>query len=171
MPYSNDRNIPADQYIKERIVVDKNGCWLWQNSLDKDGYGWCRSRKNRKLFNISKAHQLSYAVFVGANPDKLYVLHKCDVRNCVNPAHLFLGTQKENIEDMLSKGRQKPANKEQIAFMLANTHMRAEDVANTLHCSITYVYKIWKKNNIVKTNRKVPPKPYTHRLVNNFVNS
>jgi hypothetical protein len=53
------------------------------------------------------AHRLSYQLFKGPIPDGLHVLHKCDVTECVNPEHLFVGTNLENITDSVSKGRRK----------------------------------------------------------------
>ena len=95
------------QYLKDRIIIDENGCWIWQNYIDKSkqkkghgGYGIAWYYK--KLW---KAHRLSYTAFKGSIPKGLYVCHHCDVRNCINPDHLFLATQKDNVRDMLNKKR------------------------------------------------------------------
>lgn len=56
-----------------------------------------------------RAHRISWVLNVGAIPAGLNVLHKCDVRCCVNPAHLFIGTQKDNVLDMIAKDRRRSA--------------------------------------------------------------
>jgi hypothetical protein len=76
-------------------------CWLWMKPL-RCWYGgiWCGERQR----TIS-THRASYEVYVGPIPDGLCVLHRCDVPRCVNPRHLFLGTQSDNIADRHAKGR------------------------------------------------------------------
>jgi len=76
-------------------------CWLWVGNIHKRGYGQFKL-KGKKV----GAHRVSYELFKGPIPKGLCVCHTCDVRHCVNPDHLWLGTQKENIRDMYSKGRE-----------------------------------------------------------------
>lgn len=78
-----------------------DGCWLWTGARNGDGYGsFCI---NRKAFG---AHRVSWWMTNGKIPTGMQVLHRCDVRNCVRPCHLFLGNAKTNSLDMVAKGRQ-----------------------------------------------------------------
>jgi hypothetical protein len=81
--------------------VDTTGeCWEWQGALYPAGYGIIG------LDGGSHAtHRLSWEIVNGPIPDGLFVCHKCDNRKCVRPDHLFLGTQKDNMRDMIAKGR------------------------------------------------------------------
>lgn len=82
-------------------VRKTKGCWLWEASLSPDGYG----RTSRYTWGSDKAHRVSYALFVGPIPDGLYVLHTCDVRNCVRPSHLYVGTFADNMADAVERNR------------------------------------------------------------------
>lgn len=89
-------------YISDRSVPEPNtGCWLWLGSVNNWGYGrstvgWTRERA---------AHRLSWIAHRGALPRGIVLRHKCDTPSCVNPEHLELGTQIDNVNDMLSRGR------------------------------------------------------------------
>ena len=90
--------------VAEKIIDDR-GCWNWIKSVNPmTGYGQLSAYENGK-HELYTAHRTSYLAHIGAIPDGLCVLHKCDNRKCFNPDHLFLGTQKENMDDMDSKGR------------------------------------------------------------------
>lgn len=75
-------------------------CWLWTAATSSNGYGHM-SYKNK----FHSAHRLSYEINVGSVPHGMCVLHHCDVRQCVNPLHLFIGTTKDNMADRNAKGR------------------------------------------------------------------
>jgi hypothetical protein len=87
---------------KERSNIFYNGerCWEWIASGDSSGYG------QMKVNGVSTlVHRMSYELAVGGIPENIHVLHHCDNRPCVNPAHLFSGTNKDNVDDMIRKGR------------------------------------------------------------------
>src|SRR5687768_11211559 len=94
---------PLRDRILERISKSAAGCWLWTANVDRDGYGYLN--RGRLGEGNVRAHRASYEVFVGPIPPGLYVLHRCDVPGCVNPEHLFVGTQKTNLQDAAAKNR------------------------------------------------------------------
>jgi hypothetical protein len=96
-----------ERFMEKVQITDS--CWLWLAVKNQDGYG--RFRHGKKLYS---AHRVSYELHIGPIPEGLCVLHSCDTPACVNPSHLFLGTQNDNIQDMERKGRAKhPKNTRQ----------------------------------------------------------
>src|SRR5580700_10130404 len=94
------RGFPLDEHILLRsIPVPESGCWLWEGYLT-EGYGRLDLGGQKWL-----AHRLSYRIFCGEIPAGMLVLHKCDVPCCVNPAHLYVGTDADNTRDKVLRGR------------------------------------------------------------------
>lgn len=80
--------------------IPEAGCWIWTGTITSRGYGQLLS-SNKKIY----AHRAAFEAFVGEIPEGMVVCHTCDNVHCVNPDHLFLGTQKDNLQDMKRKGR------------------------------------------------------------------
>lgn len=83
-----------------RKVGKTDDCWYWIAAKSPKGYGnlWNGNR-------VEHAHRVAYKLFIGPIPDGLFVCHTCDEPSCVNPAHLFLGTNEDNQRDASRKGR------------------------------------------------------------------
>ena len=92
--------------------VDQSGgpeaCWLWLGGVTDSGYARCSRPGGKHVMG----HRLSWELLHGFIPTGLLVLHKCDNPPCVNPSHLFLGTEADNTADMLRKGRKAPTHGE-----------------------------------------------------------
>lgn len=91
----------AKTRLNRKILKTQDGCWVFTGSKDRYGYGWFMGAGEKK------AHRASYAIHVAAVPEGMSVLHRCDVRDCVNPEHLFIGTNADNTRDCIQKGRGK----------------------------------------------------------------
>ncbi len=97
--------LPRSMSADERFYahVDRGGdedCWLWKAYRNSDGYGVMRRGQRTE-----HAHRVAWEIASGPVPNGIHVLHHCDNPPCVNPAHLFLGTHQENMDDMYAKGR------------------------------------------------------------------
>jgi hypothetical protein len=92
--------IYIDRFNAKHEPEPNSGCWLWTASVDTGGYG--HMGVNRRLV---LAHRLSWMIHKNKSPAGFVVMHKCDIPCCVNPDHLMLGTQSENVADRDKKKR------------------------------------------------------------------
>jgi hypothetical protein len=143
------------QYILARVLVDADGCWIWQQSKYQ-GYG-----KTGVGGTANQAHRFSWEAFNGPIPDGYQVNHKCHKRDCVNPACLYVGDQVENMRDMYQAGRQSVRNgekngmskldNEKVLFILRSS-LSARKLRGLLGVSDTLIRairerKIWRHVN------------------------
>lgn len=80
-------------------------CWIWTGALNEAGYGMISDRSVKSGSTAKRAHRVSYEIHKGEIPPGLHILHTCDNPKCVNPGHLILGTNLDNVKDMVSKKR------------------------------------------------------------------
>ncbi len=157
MPSKNytGKAVAHDMTLRERLdfysEAHPSGCRLWQGTF-RDGYGRLRYRRDKR-----NAHVWAWIDEHGPIPDGLSVLHRCDVRACIELTCLFLGTNAENVADKVAKGRQSrgaahsatiknKVSAEIEAKILAwpNRHRQANTAAKVIGVSRQVVRRLWK---------------------------
>jgi hypothetical protein len=106
-------------------------CWLWTGTFYPTGYGILRVTFPNSPSRNLRAHRVSWELHFGPIPEGMWVLHRCDVRACVRPDHLLLGTNADNIADMLRRERQSRGESNGTSKLTENQvrAMRAEYAA------------------------------------------
>ena len=94
----------AERFWEKVEVGGQDECWTWLASTKQGGYGKIMGDDGRFYL----AHRVAYEMLIGDIPAGLLLCHRCDNPACVNPAHMFIGTQADNLKDMRSKGRGNP---------------------------------------------------------------
>jgi len=113
------------EFLKTKYVINENtGCWTWTGTTDNDGYGG---------YNHQRAHRLFYELYKGTINNGFLICHTCDNPSCVNPDHLYEGTNQSNMDDMVLrdrslKGDKNPAKKEENRKKISeNNPMKKEE--------------------------------------------
>lgn len=108
------KTVPIKDRLLKKVDIDPSSeCWNWTGSTNESGYGQVFDNDaGRSVL----AHRASYQAFIGAIPDLdgyhgACVCHRCDNPRCINPAHLFIGTHRDNMSDMAEKGRHRNSQK------------------------------------------------------------
>jgi hypothetical protein len=141
------------QKILLRTITTKSGCMEYQGNIDQYGYG------KISVFNKTKhTHRHVWELLNGELDNIIHVLHKCDNRKCVNPDHLFLGTNLDNMRDCINKGRRNCSSKlnpnkiKQICQM-AKEGLLYKDIAMQFNITCSYSSRIARKNGIKRINK------------------
>ena len=169
-------NLILDKFKSKIISLEKNKCWVWFG--DKDKYGYGRFYYNKVKTRL--AHRISYLHYNNISEDSikdLNVCHHCDNPPCVNPEHLFLGSQLDNVKDMIAKGRANYVGVKgedsvssvlreyevlEIFDMLNKSELSQKEIANIYGVTDMTISNIergetWKHLNLV-TKRSYKPK-------------
>ena len=126
--------------------VPFSGCWIWMGWTVPQGYGITLVDGVQ-----TKAHRLSWQIANGSAPGSLFVCHRCDVPECINPEHLFLGTDGDNTRDAASKGRlwqQKVTHCPQgHPYDEPNTYVQPRGWRSCKACNRTAARNLWRRKN------------------------
>ena len=148
------RGTPLERFERFYIPEPNSGCWLWIGSISTFGYGQLGMPGAVPV----RAHVLSYKLFKGKVKRGLDVMHSCDVRCCVNPDHLSLGTRKQNMTDALKRGRvargfklpHTKLSQAQVDAVFADPR-KYKEIAKAFGVSTSYISMI--KNGFRRANR------------------
>jgi hypothetical protein len=115
MRLMKEYKLPITQLVINRILSRRNitnmgyttPCWLYGGSINPNGYGQIRIGSSRIYSELRLVHVISAILWLPDYNPRLWTLHKCDIRSCFNPEHLFQGDNRLNMIDMWNKGRRK----------------------------------------------------------------
>jgi hypothetical protein len=132
-------------YLRARTTLSDGGCWEWTGTLQAVGYG----KVSPWLDKNRSAHRAMFSLVVAPIPPKMYVLHTCDNRKCINPEHLWLGTHSDNQKDKVAKGRHNwKFSDEEISQLrrFASYGIQRKELVSVFKISTFWFDKIVKEN-------------------------
>jgi hypothetical protein len=130
----------SEKFNEKVELIPESTCHYWVGAIGGNGYGTFTYLRKTVL-----AHRISYKFYKGEIPEGMCVLHKCDNRMCVNPDHLFLGTHKDNMDDMKNKSRAAAGSKNsQSKLTQGDVDEIREKLKTNSARRIAYVYGVSK---------------------------
>jgi hypothetical protein len=159
------RGCPRERFLAKVCPESNGGCWLWRGLIRPDGYGGTSLDGKPQ-----SAHRAAWILFRGEIGPGLLVCHKCDVRACVNPEHLFLGTYTDNARDREEKGRSMRGEKNhssklsteqvsRIKTVLAEDRMYVSEIAREYGVTPSTIAAIAKGTTWRHVQAAATPKP------------
>lgn len=152
----------ARKFLLARCRISESGCWEWTKTLERDPrngrptYGRIRYRGKTYM-----AHRLSHQFFNGPVPDDMQVCHSCDNQRCINPDHLWLGTQIDNMADMRQKGREVKVRCEHVG--LAKLTFEQAQVIRARHKSGERCASLAREVGLTRTSMSLLLRGITYR--------
>ena len=143
-----NRRENAAETFRASFQISEAGCWEWTGAMLKTGYGAIRDDEGK----TARAHRFSYELHKGPITARRLVLHSCDNRRCVNPAHLRLGTHSDNMLDAIERkrikmGRRAKLTTDQVkAIRALNGQMKQKDIASLFDISRSIVCQILSRS-------------------------
>jgi hypothetical protein len=127
---------------EKTVVLSDSGCWIWMGAISPNGYGSIRIKQK-----THSTHRVSYQVHKGEIPNGASVLHSCDVRCCINPDHLRVGTYADNQHDRLIRIRhhRTKLSVNDVRAIRSMPEKQASEVAEMFSTTTAAIYQI--RNN------------------------
>lgn len=144
---------PVIERVLEKVVrIPFSGCWIFTGAINDAGYGIVGM--GRRGEPNDRSHRITYRHYCGSIPDGMFVCHSCDTPACCNPDHLFLGTNQDNVNDMVRKGRNSkpPRNPHVVGSVHPGAKLHEDDIPEVrkLHAQGLTQKQIAEKYNVCR---------------------